>query len=273
MRLWTIQNKSILNAVDNAVWYSNLGYRNKDVDMDMDLSLRGRYPIYTYAMLSQDYLNIDTLRVSLKEIIQQQRLPRSWDDLLVELEVKEENIIHMKPVESKDYNSGFQCAGDFKNFITDIIIAYKKGESQFGFPKNMEAVLHRVQGDEIVAAHEFQLDPSTDVITFSTIYKNDKVGAPALSRPISLNTDGSFRIDRTKDRDLMQIKNSYKDANTLVKAFCSAEFASDDMTVYEAINFVKADKTVKLISLFDEYEKLHPAATMYNTLVKDIKTN
>lgn len=271
MRLWTIQNKSILDAVSKSVWYSNLGYRNKDIDTDVDLSLRGRFPIYTYAMLSHDYLNINTLRVSLKEILQQQRLPRSWDDVLVELEVPEDEIVHIKPVESKDYESGFQCACNYKEFITDIIISCKKGESAFGTPKNLEAVLHRVLGNEIVAAHELSVDPVNDVITFNTVYKNENVGAPALSRSISLNTDGTFRIDRNKDADLVGVKNSYKDANTLVKAYCSAEFPNDDMTVFEAINFVKSDKSIDIIRNYDAYEILHPDATMYNTYIRDIR--
>lgn len=271
MRLWTIQNKSILDAINKSVWYSNLGYRNKDIDTDVDLSLRGRFPIYTYAMLSHDYLNIDTLRVSLKEILQQQRLPRTWDDVLVELEVPEEEIVHIKPVESKDYESGFQCASNYKEFITDIIISCKKGESAFGTPKNLEAVLHRVLGNEIVAAYEFNVDTVNDVVTLNSVYKNENVGAPAMCRPISMNTDGTFRIDRNKDSDLVPFKNSYKDANTLVKAYCSAEFPSDDMTVFEAINFVKAEKSVNIISKYDEYELLHPDATMYNTYIRDIK--
>lgn len=270
MRLWTIQNRSVLTAVEKGTWYSNLGYRNKNVDSDSDLTLRGRYPIYTYAMLDHDYLNIDTLRRSLKEILQQQRLPRDWGDVLVELEVSEEDILHMKPVDCQDYNSGFQFVSDYKVSMTEIIIACKKGESLYIVPRNMEAVIHRIKGSEIVAAHEFAVDKTYDTITLKTVYANDAVGAPAFCRPITLSTDGLFHIDRIKDADLAQVKNSYRDINTLVREKCSSIRPSEDMMVYEALNFVHDAARVSLALLYDEYEEKHPHKTMYDTRVRDI---
>lgn len=270
MRLWTIQNRSVLSAVEKGVWYSNFGYRNKDVDTDVDLALRGRYPIYTYAMLNQNYLNIDTLRCSIKEILHQHRLPRSWDDVLVELEVNEEDIIHIKPQDSMDYNSGFQFLGDYKNSLTDIIIGCKKGESPFAYPRVFEAVLHRIKADEIVAVHEFKVDTVNDTITLGTVYKNDAIGAPALSRYITVSTDAQFHIDRHKDSDLSQIKNSYKDINTLVREKCSATKPSPDMTIFEAVNFVMDSARIAIFEAFDEYESKKPSANMYNTRISDI---
>lgn len=270
MRLWTIQNRSVLNAVEKGVWYSNLGYRNKDIDTDFDLSLRGRFPIYTYAMLDHSYLNIDTLRRVLKDLLHIQRMPRDWNDVLVELEVSEEDIINMKPVDSIDENSGFHYVSDFKDSTTEIIINCLKGESKYGSPKHLEAVLHKIEGSQVVAAHEFTVDAVNDTVTLKTIFKNDAIGAPALSRYITLTTSGEFRIDRHKDSDLSQIKNSFKDINTLVKAHCAAEKASPDMTVYEAINFVKSESAIAIISAFDEYEQKNPSATMYDTKVQDL---
>ncbi len=270
MRLWTIQNRSVLSATEKGIWYSNFGYRNKDVDTDTDLALRGRYPIYTYAMLNQDYLNIDTLRCSIKEILHQHRLPRSWDDVLVELEVTEEDIIHIKPYDSTDYNSGFQMVSSYKEQITEIIINQKKGESEYVTPKVLEAVLHSIKAEQVVAIHEFSIDTIYDTITLRTIYSNDAVGYPAFSRYITVSTDKQFHIDRNTDPDLIQVKNSFKDINTLVREKCSAVKPSKDMTVYEAIKFVMDSSRIEIFNAYDEYEAKNPTATMYNTYISDI---
>lgn len=272
MRLWTIQNRSVLTAIEKGVWYSNLGYRNKEVDTDIDLQLKGRYPIYTYAMLNQDFLNINTLRGSLKDILHNHRLPRDWSDVLVEIEIAEENILHMKPVESFSYDGEFQFVSDYKTFMADIIYNCKRGESQFKYPKHLEAIISRIEGNEIVAIHEFAVDQICDTISLKTIYSNEKTGAPALSRCISMTTDGHFRIDRNKDSDLAQIKNNYRDINTLVKSKCSASMPNSDMHIYEAINFVKDDVAVPIITAFDDYERNHPGANMFNTRVVDVMT-
>jgi hypothetical protein len=178
----------------------------------------------------------------------------------------------MKPVESLSYDGEFQFVSDYKTFMSDIILNCKKGESQFKYPKHLEAIISRIEGNEIVAVHEFSVDQVCDTITLKTIYSNEQVGAPALSRYISMTTDGYFRIDRNKDSDLAQVKNNYRDINTLVKAKCAANMPNSDMYIYEAINFVKDDVAVPIISAFDDYERLNPGANMFNTRVIDVMT-
>ena len=272
MRLWTIQNECAAKVIETGEWHSSLDFRSKECDMDQDLTAMGYYPIYTFATLNNDFLNINSLRESFKDIAHKYRLPRSWDDVLIELEVREEDILSMKPVESQTVDPVFYITQDFKNSINDQIEkASDPYSSKLQFPASYECVLESIKKEQVIAIHKFALDPETDSCTLRTTFVQAGMGSPAWARSITINTDGTFRLKRSIDADLLAIKNMYKNVNALVTAKCSATKPTSDMCIKEALEFCNADFRPSLVEKFNRYKTSHDGATMFNTTWHDVE--
>ena len=59
----------------------------------------------------------------------------------------------------------------------------------------------------------------------------------------------------------------YKDVITLINSECSADMASNDMSIAEAIDFLNANAKVKLLKKFNIYKAKHPDATRFTVTV------
>ena len=271
MRLWTIQNTNAKNVIEDGVWYSSLGYRTKDVDRDYELEEIGYYPIYTFALLKNGFLNLDTLRRSIKDIFQVYRLPRDWSDVLIELEVKDEDIVNLKPVDCNFKDPEYFITEGFRGEVNRLVDLSKQVEiSKYTFPSNFEAVLKCIKKEQVVSINTMTIDPEYEYCVFQSVYTNPEVGYPAWKRPVGIATDSTYHLVRTRDADVMNKKNMYKDTVTLVNSLCTADRASNDMTLGEALEFVNAEARVKLLNKFNKFRKDHPDVDRYAVTIQEL---
>lgn len=271
MRLWTIQSSIAKRVIEDGVWYSSLGYRTKDIDRDYELEELGYYPIYTFALLKNGFLNLDTLRKSIKDIFQTYRLPRDWSDVFIELEVSDEDIINLKPVDCTFKDPEYFITEDFRSEVNRLVDLSKKVEiSKYTFPMNFEAVLKCIKKEQVVSISTMSIDPEYEYCVFQSVYTNPDVGYPAWRRPVGIATDSTYHLTRTRDADVMNKKNMYKDTTMLVNSLCTADRASGDMTLAEALDFVNADARVKLINKFDKFRKDHPDVSRFDITIQEL---
>lgn len=272
MRLWTIQSESAAKVIDDGVWYSTIDYRAKDCDADSEMQKLGYVPIYCFSTLNGDFLNINTFRKNFRELVNKYKLPRTWGDVLIELEVQDEDIISMKPAEAMEHDPTFFYTFDFKKSVNELVEKYRDpNESHFRVPATMECTMECIKRDHVVAIYKFELDKEQDCCAMKTTFTNATVGAPSWSRAITVTPDAQFRLIKSRDSDLIHTKNLYKDLVTLVSSFCSAERANTDMCVKEAIEFCIMKQRSDIITRYNKYLTTHDEATMYNTKISDLQ--
>ena len=272
MRLWTIQNQNIKRVLDNSVWNSSYNYRVKSCDSIPELEDVGYYPIYAFATLNHSYLNMDTLRRSIGTLAGKYFLPRIIaSDLLVELEVGENDIISMKPTDTDELDPVFYYTSDYKKSInSEMEMLSYDGTSKYAYPESYECILKEIRKDQVVAMHSFHPDIENNCIVMNTDYTNTEVGYPSWTRQISITTEGEYRLAKSRDSDLIGEKKLYGDIDRLIRSKCAATKASSDMSVAEALLFLKADKRANIVEMFNSYKKNNKNATRFNTTVGDI---
>lgn len=224
MRLITFQDKVALNVLKDAVWYSERDNRMKCIDYDY-VDEEEHYPIYTFASTQLEHehtFGLSWLYASACHLARFMQFDLE-QRVLIELEVPEDFILNVKPV-----NDWFeQCCSDDDpdrettrtnynrerywvkrdlskgSFFTCDFLKHVRKE---GIEQELEALIPCIKKEHIAAVRSFvyKYEKNGDeLIKCKTIYSNESL-TPLWRGTVYLNGDGYPRFNPTEDADILK---------------------------------------------------------------------
>lgn len=224
MRLVTFQDKDVLNVLKDNVWYSTRDNRMKCIDYDY-MEDDDHFPIYTFAStqlithltfgLSWFYASACHLTRFMQFDLEQR--------VLIELEVPEDFILNVKPV-----NDWFEqrCSDDdpdrevtrtnYKHERYWVKRDLSKGEvfthdflqhvRKEGLEHELEALIPCIKKEHIAAIRSFTYKYAKndgEIIKCKTIYSNESL-SPLWGGTVYLSGDSYPRFDPVEDADILK---------------------------------------------------------------------
>lgn len=262
MRLVTFQDKSVLNALEDGIWYSTRDNRMKCIDYDY-VDEEGHYPIYTFAStqltthltfgLSWFYASACHLARFMQFDLEQR--------VMLELEVPEDFILSMK-----QHSCFFEqrCSADdpdretmrtnYKHEHYWVKRDLSKGEvftcdflqhvRKDGLEHELEALIPCIKKEHIAAIRSFTYEYAEnddEMIKCKTIYSNESL-TPLWSGTVYSSGDGYPRFDPVEDADILneiaelKAKGRYPCESLLAIQKYGAKSVQDYWTISECLS-------------------------------------
>lgn len=224
MRLVTFQDKVALNVLKDDVWYSARDNRMKCIDYAY-VDEEEHYPIYTFAstqLAHEPTFGLSWLYASACHLARFMQLDLE-QRVLIELEVPEDFILNVKPVNDwfeqrcsdddpdreitrTDYKRERYCVkrdlskGSF--FTCDFLNHVRKE----GIEQELEALIPCIKKEHIAAIRSFTYKyekNGDELIKCKTFYSNESL-SPLWGGTVYLSGDGYPRFDPVEDADILR---------------------------------------------------------------------
>lgn len=223
MRLVTFQDKVVLNALKNGVWYSTHDNRMKCIDYDY-MEDDDHFPIYTFAstqLTTESTFGLCWLYASACHLARfmQFDLERR---VMIELEVPEDFILNMKQnscwfeqrcsdddpdretLRSGHYHNRYWVKRDLSQgeiFTCDFLRHVREEGTKY----ELEALIPCIKKEHIAAIRSFtfkHMKDGEELIRCKTIYSNGSL-SPLWSGTIYLSGDSYPRFNPVEDADIL----------------------------------------------------------------------
>ena len=272
MRLVTFQDKAVLNVLKDAVWYSERDNRMKCIDYDY-MENDDHFPIYTFASTQLEHehtFGLSWLYASACHLARFMQLDLE-QRVLIELEVPEDFILNVKPV-----NDWFEqrCSDDdpdreivrtnYKHERYWVKRDLSKGEvfthdflqhvRKEGLEHEHEALIPCIKKEHIAAIRSFVYKyemTGDELIKCKTFYSNESL-SPLWGGTVYLSGDGYPRFNPVEDADILRkiaefkAKGLYPCESLLAIQKYGAKSVQDYWTISECLSCC-CEETVKQI--------------------------